>query len=155
MMELHQIISVTATNETDVFIASVEITDVNSERYVADYTSRPDDTFGLARAVRAAVDQWITDGKPIEPYVEPPAPPLPPLTARQLRLGLVSASILPSQVDAAITAIPDVTARAVAEIEWEYATQFERDHQLIEHVGVALGLTVEQIDAMWQAALEL
>lgn len=91
----------------------------------------------------------------IDPYVEPPAPPLPPLTARQLRLGLVAASILPSQVDAAIAAIEDDTARAVAEIEWEYATQFERDHPLIEQVGMALDLSSEQIDTMWQAALNI
>lgn len=78
-----------------------------------------------------------------------------PLTARQLRLGLVAASILPAHVDAAIAVIPDATDRAVAEIEWEYASQFERDHPLIEQVGAALGLSPEQIDAMWQAAAGL
>ena len=77
------------------------------------------------------------------------------LTARQLRLGLVGGGFSLSQVETAIAAIPDEQQRAVAEIEWEYASQFERDHPLIEQVGVALGLTVEQIDAMWQAALEL
>lgn len=75
------------------------------------------------------------------------------LSARQLRLGLVAAGILPSQVDAAISAIPDATARAIAEIEWEYASQFERNHPLIEQVGGALGLTPEQVDTMWEQAL--
>lgn len=103
---------------------------------------------------RQMVAEWEADGNTIPAYV--PAPePLPPLTARQLRLGLVAASILPSQVDAAIAAIPDAADRAVAEIEWEYASQFERDHPLIEQVGIALGLSPEQIDTMWQEALAL
>lgn len=90
-----------------------------------------------------------------EPTPEEIRENMPPLTARQLRLGLVSASILPAQVDAAIAAIPDEQARAVAEIEWEYATQFERNHPLIDQVGTALGLSPEQIDAMWMTVLEL
>jgi hypothetical protein len=43
----------------------------------------------------------------------------------------------------------------VAKIEWEYASQFERDHHLIEQVGASLGLTPEQIDTMWGQALTL
>ena len=69
--------------------------------------------------------------------------------------NLSVASIMPAQVDAAIAAIPDDQQRAVAEIEWEYATQFERMHPLIAQVGGAFGLTPEQIDGMWQAAMEL
>lgn len=95
-------------------------------------------------------------------YVAPPVPTpeeiraaLPSLTARQLRLGLVSGGFVLTQVDTAIDAIPDPQAKAVAEIEWEYASQFERDHPLIEQVGTALGLSPEQIDTMWQAALAL
>jgi len=97
----------------------------------------------------------LIDGQPHYVNVLEDAEPeqLPPLTARQLRLGLVAAGILPSQVDTAIAAIPDTNDRAVAEIEWEYASQFERDHPLIEQVGTALGLTSEQIDTMWQAAM--
>ena len=97
---------------------------------------------------------------PPPPEPEPPTPEeiranMFPLTARQLRLGLVAAGILPSQVDAAIAAIPDEQAKAVAEIEWEYASQFERNHPLIVQIGTALGLTVEQIDTMWADALAL
>lgn len=102
-----------------------------------------------------AQDMAAVQMPPLEPEPEP-EPSLAPLTARQLRLGLVAAAgILPSQVDTAIAAIPDEAARAVAEIEWEYASQFERNHPLIEQVGTALGLTTEQIDTMWQAAMAL
>lgn len=42
-----------------------------------------------------------------------------------------------------------------AQIEWEYATSFNRMHSLIATVGAALGLTDQQIDAMWVAAANL
>ena len=95
-----------------------------------------------------------------EPEPEPPTPEeiranMPTLTARQLRLGLVGAGFSLAQVDAALDAIEDEQAKAVAEIEWQYATQFERMHPLIAQVGGAFGLTPEQIDGMWQAAMEL
>src|SRR5690606_28836038 len=84
-----------------------------------------------------------------------PAPATPSLTARQLRLGLVLNGFTLDQVTATIDAIPDEQDRAVAKIEWEYASQFERDHHLIAQVGAALGLSTEQIDTMWQQALTL
>jgi len=104
-----------------------------------------------------STDVQMVEGQPRYVHVLEDAQPEPlsPLTARQLRLGLVGGGILPSQVDTAIAAIEDETARAIAEIDWEYASQFVRDHPLIEQVGTALGLTPEQIDAMWQAALAL
>lgn len=84
-----------------------------------------------------------------------PIPHYPPLTARQLRLGLIQAGVSIASVDAAISAIPDEMDRETARVEWEYASQFERDHALIEQVGGALGLTPEQIDAAWLAAVNL
>lgn len=42
-----------------------------------------------------------------------------------------------------------------AQIEWEYATTFNRAHPLIATVGAALGLTNDQIDVMWLAAANL
>lgn len=80
---------------------------------------------------------------------------LAPLTARQLRLGLIAAGVTLSSVDSAIAVIPDPTEREIATVEWEYASQFERDHSLIEQIGDALGMTVEQIDAAWLTAMEL
>lgn len=100
---------------------------------------------------------WIYDGTDYAPPVvsEPAPEPLPPLTARQFRLGLVYGGILPSQIDAAISAIEDEAARAVAQIEWQHAAQFERSHPLIEQVGSALGLTSVMIDEMWVSAPSL
>lgn len=96
--------------------------------------------------------EWIDETPEPEPEPELPAPPL---TARQLRLGLVLNGFTLAQVEATIEAIEDEQDREVARIEWEYASQFDRAHPLIEQVGAALGLTPEQIDAMWNEAITL
>lgn len=67
---------------------------------------------------------------------------MPIITARQLRLSLLP---LLDEVEAIIAASSD---RAL-QIEWEYATTFERLHPAIVGIGAALGLTEEEIDALW------
>ncbi len=91
----------------------------------------------------------------IAPVSEPAPVPLAALTARQLRLGLVLNGFSLEQVAATIEGIPVEQDRAMARVEWEYASQFERGHPLIAHVGAELGLTEAQIDAMWGQALTL
>lgn len=86
----------------------------------------------------------------------PPEPaPLPPLTRRQLRLGLLSIGITAEDVEAEINAIVDPTERAYGMIEWQDATQFRRDHPIIAQVAVALALPPEQVDDLWVWALGL
>ncbi|WP_373413718.1 hypothetical protein [Ensifer aridi] len=124
------------------------------------YRSRPDDPHGINPQIR----QWMSENPdaPVHVYVPPPPPTaeeiraaMPQLTARQFRLGLVSSDITPSQVQACLEAMPQGIDRDKALIEWEYATTFNRMHPLIATVGAALGLTDEQIDAMWTAAIDL
>lgn len=118
----------------------------------------PDD---MANRHRQMIAEWEAGGNTIAAYAEPTPTPeetraaMPSLTARQLRLGLVGGGFSITQVENAIAAIPDEQQRSVAEIEWEYASQFERMHPLIGQVGDALGMTPEQIDQMWEQALEL
>lgn len=104
------------------------------------------------------VIQVLVDGDGNE-FVEGPPDggpvPHPPLTRRQLRLGLLQAGITTAQVEAAIEAIPDEMEREVARIEWADATSYERDHQLVDQIGDALGLTHQQIDTMWADAAAL
>lgn len=159
---LHEILGVKATDAPDIYIATIDLTDTAGERYETDYVSRPGDPFGLAPTVRDAITQWIADGKPVAPYVPPPEPTpedvreaMPPLTARQLRLGLVDNGYSVAQVEAAIAAIADETEREKAQIEWEYASEYRRTHPLIGQIAAALGLTAEQIDAMWVSAASL
>lgn len=111
-------------------------------------------------SILGATLDLVFAGMPAEPLtmaetVLTPDPVLPPLTARRLRLGLVAHGIVTESVTAAIAGIADEAERRVAMIEWEYATEFDRDHPLIAEVGGALGLTSEQIDAMWVASASL
>ena len=109
--------------------------------------------------------QFPEDGEPVyEAVLAPPLPePTPeekraqmnPLTARQFRLGLTLNDIPLSDVSGAIEAIEDPQAKAVAQIEWEYATQFERLHPLVLQLSGVLELTQEQVDAMWEQASSL
>ena len=103
---------------------------------------------------------WDADNSVwVDGYVAPTAEELrqqmKALTARQFRLGLLGGGITLTQVDSAIAAISDPTERATAEIEWNFATQFERLHPLVVSLSASLGLTPEQVDTMWTGALEL
>ncbi|MDV2968923.1 hypothetical protein RZ532_23390, partial [Nitratireductor aquimarinus] len=60
-----------------------------------------------------------------------------------------------ASVQAAVDGIADPTAREIAQVEWEYATTFERTHSLISQIGTALNLTPEEIDVMWSASTSL
>jgi len=94
-----------------------------------------------------AMAEKMGDALPLEP-APPPSPP-PTLTARQLRLGLLSLGIRAAQVEEAIAYIPDEMTREVALIEWEYATAFDRNSELVASIGAALGLSESQIDDSW------
>ena len=94
-------------------------------------------------------------------FIEKPVSPeecranLPSLTARQFRLGLLSANRTFSQVEAVIAAIEDEIAREKAMVEWVYAATFNRTHPLVVSLSAALGFAPEEVDALWQDALAL
>lgn len=111
------------------------------------------------------MDTQIKDGKivPMSPediaqrVIDQSAPvvQLSPLTRRQIRMGLVLNDVNLADVDTVLAAIEDPQERAIATIEWQDALQFERDHPLLKKVAPALGLTEDQVDAMWHNALLL
>ncbi|MDK1377086.1 MULTISPECIES: hypothetical protein [unclassified Sinorhizobium] len=156
-LTLNSVSEIRRTKEADVFAVSCNITDMEGETYDAVSFVRPDDPFGLNPVLR----QWMTDNPdfPVGDYI-PPTPEeiragMPPLTARQLRLGLINNGFTLAQVGAVIEAMPDGPDKETARIEWEFATNFNRMHPLIASVGSALGLTDIQIDTMWTAAVNL
>jgi hypothetical protein len=114
--------------------------------------------FGAVLGPEGASIGWAFDGEtwtpPEQPSVAPGPAALAPLTARQLRLGLLQIGIKPADVAAAISALPE-DQRDVAEIEWDYASEYRRDHPLIAALGASFGLTVEQIDDAWRDAMAL
>ncbi len=155
-MNLNDVYSI-ATDVSGALLVHCNITDVNGETYDAIHCYRPDDPYGLS----PTVGEWIQAHPdfPIAPYVPPTVEEvrasMPALSARQLRLGLLNAGISPSTVSATIAAMPAGADRDKAQIEWEFATTFNRMHPLIATVGGALGLNETQIDAMWAAAVSL
>jgi len=98
--------------------------------------------------------EWVYHGPP-ETTLEERRARLHPLTARQLRLGLLDANRTFAQVDAAIAAIEDDIAQEKALVEWEYAATFNRTHPLVVSLSAALGFTSEEVDTLWEDALAL
>lgn len=57
MASINTVYKVYATNEPDVYVLYVNITDGNSETYDCNYVSRPDDPYGLNPMIRA----WLAE----------------------------------------------------------------------------------------------
>ena len=87
-----------------------------------------------------------------EPFVAP-TPPMPLITARQLRLQLISMGLSLSSIDVFIDNMPE-QQRQQARVEWEYATSYDRSHPLVEVLAGALSLNDEEVDNAWRAAAQ-
>jgi hypothetical protein len=77
------------------------------------------------------------------------------VSARQIRLWILSQGINLAQVAAAIDAIPDTLQRDLVRVEWEYAPYVERSHPFLIPLAAALGLTEEQVDQAFVEASQL
>jgi hypothetical protein len=75
------------------------------------------------------------------------------VTMRQARLQLLAAGYLPTVTDA-IAAMTGPEGEA-ARIEWEYATEVKRSQPLTQALITVLGLTDEQMNELFVAAVEL
>ena len=100
-----------------------------------------------ADTITAGIGWRLVEGEWHPPT--PLAPVLSPLTRRRLRLGLLSIGIRSADIEAVIAAIPDAEAREWAMIEWQDASEYERDHPLIADAMAALDLPAEQVDTLW------
>ena len=76
------------------------------------------------------------------------------VSMRQARLALLQAGLL-SQVEAAIAAIEDAGLRQAVQIEWEYAAEVNRTHPWVQTLWAALGLSAEDLDALFEQAATL
>jgi len=108
-----------------------------------------DETQGFSFGETGNVYGAIWDGNQI---IAPPVV-MPELSPRQLRLALSRLGKL--QDLAIIVASLPHQQREEAEIEWEYATSFRRDHPLIVHFAPILGLSEEETDALWLQAAQI
>lgn len=155
-MQINEVTEIHRTAEEDVLLIYANIT-ASGETLDVVHAYRSSDPHGLGPVFNG----WLALNPefPILDYVPPTTEAqrelMPDLTGRQLRLALIGNGITTSQVTTAIGSIPNELDRDKAMVEWEYASSFARLHPLIATVGAALGLTDEQIDAMWLAALSL
>lgn len=101
---------------------------------------------GLAVEPQRFLSQWRA--------VDPAAVPTT-VTARQIRLWLVSRGVGMAAVEAAIDGIPDATQREMVRVEWEYAPYVERTHPMLAPLAAALGLTEAQVDQGFREAASL
>ena len=80
-------------------------------------------------------------------------PPVPALTRRQFRLALVTNGFALADIEALIAQIKDDTQRQIIQIEWQDATVFERNNSSLLTMSELMGLSAEQVDALWAQAL--
>lgn len=71
------------------------------------------------------------------------------VSPRQLRLAMIEAGIDLAAIDHIIA------GNRTAEIEWEYATEINRSHVLLNQLADMMGLTTEQVDAVFAAARKI
>jgi hypothetical protein len=71
------------------------------------------------------------------------------VTPRQARLALLAAGLLPS-VENAVKA-----AGGATQITWEYATEIDRNSEMITTLGASLGLSSAAIDLLFKQAASL
>lgn len=107
------------------------------------WTVRPDPPTHDPQTHAARWDgaQWVVSALP-------PAPVPDSVPAHHLRRALRAAGML-AAVRAYMDALPEDNEMRES---WEYAPYFRRDALGIEAARVALGLTVEQVDALFIAA---
>jgi len=71
----------------------------------------------------------------------------PPVTVTmvQARKALILSGVSMIDVEAALAAIPDDTARALAQVDLEYSTTVRSTSPLVQSVGAALGVSVDDL----------
>lgn len=80
---------------------------------------------------------------------------LVPLSPRQLRLVMLGIGITTDDIENQILSIEDETERSFAEIEWRWATQYDRNHWLVEYLRHEMQFEVDEFDDLWIWAASL
>lgn len=110
-------------------------------------------TIGAVECPEGVGIGWSYDGKTWSAPAPAPVPVPTVVSMRQARLALLQAGKL-QDVDAAIAALPS-PAKEAAQIEWEYATEVQRDSALVKQLAPALGMDGAALDALFRTAATL
>ena len=100
------------------------------------------------RVVTAAELETLRDQ-----YERNPVPPT--ISARQIRLWMVTNGIPLVTVEATIDSIADAITRDTIRVEWDYAPYFERSHKFLVPLAAALGLDEAAVDQAFREASTL
>lgn len=76
------------------------------------------------------------------------------ISSRQLRSQLILQGFDLLSIENALNQLPE-PSRSLAKVDWEYATNFYRNHDMIIAVGKLLNLTSEQIDEIFRQGAKL
>lgn len=145
--------------EDGTLVQGLNIADADTQKLcgilpvTSDTPEQPENTYeDVAQRVVTVTNDNVTVVR-----VWAPIPVVIPATvsARQIRLWLVSHGVSLNSVDALIAAIEDETLREKTKIEWEFAPYVERSHPMLNVFGSALNLTKEQIDQAFIEAVQL
>lgn len=82
---------------------------------------------------------------------DPTSPATYPLTARQLRLGLIRNGVPLSTVQAAIDALPPPN-RDEAQVYWEFSTDVYWQHPMTGFLMQLMGISEQDATTMWMEA---
>lgn len=75
-----------------------------------------------------------------------------PLSARQIRLGLIRNGYSLNFVQSIIDAIPDQQQREEAQVWWEFSTYVHWDHEMTQALLTLAGINQEDAITMWMEA---
>lgn len=161
MITIDTVHSIQATADAGSYIVTLDYTDSYDGPYLNETTSvNQTDPAELNQAILA----WMQANPefPIEPYVPPPEPTIeeiraamPPLTRRQLRLGLINNSIMPVQAQSIIDAMPAGVEKEKFDVEWNDGDKFRRLDSTVTTMLAALMFDPEEIDTLWNASTSL
>lgn len=78
-----------------------------------------------------------------------------PLTRRQFRMVFILNGYDLEAIRQQILAIEDTQTKELTLIEWEDATTFERDNASLVMMAEMMGMSDDQVNAMWEQALTI
>jgi len=126
---------------------AIEVVESNPQilfvpHYAAQFIEVTDDCFGGYELVNG---QWQ---QPVIPVQIPQE-----VTMRQARLALLENGLL-ANVQPAINSLPEPD-KTKAQIEWEYSNALQRENPFVATLGAALGLSSQDLDALFIQASAL
>ncbi|WP_201555775.1 hypothetical protein [Psychrobacter sp. 72-O-c] len=147
------------TNSTHVQLINNRVKAKIAERYslsdeLKEIRNSSSETFSVYADYVEDCRQWGREQKSALGLATDTSKHLRALTRRQFKLVLMKNDLL-SAIETAISGIEDGALKARIEIEYNEATIFERTSESVAYMGAMLGLTNEQLDAMWAQALLL